>query len=41
MSIVGKCPSCHFELDWKRVENDLQGDGECCFGVRGPVTDAG
>ncbi|KAJ1331751.1 variant SH3 domain-containing protein [Microdochium nivale] len=26
MSIVGKCPSCHFELDWKRVENDLQGD---------------
>ncbi|KAH7035429.1 uncharacterized protein B0I36DRAFT_318339 [Microdochium trichocladiopsis] len=26
MSIVGKCASCLFELDWKTVEGDLKGD---------------
>lgn len=26
MMIVGKCPSCLFELDWKMVESDMKGD---------------
>jgi len=26
MSTVGKCPSCLFALDWKKVEGDMKGD---------------
>jgi len=28
MSTVGKCPSCLFALDWKKVEGDMKGDPE-------------